>query len=148
MTQAHGEIRANHKAHHGVDDGDNCGAGERQPKGRKYHRENRQGRIIKPELTLASDNPGQLVISWEQPETAPSDYRISWTPEDQAYAGWRDENQDDRGNAYPSGSALSYTVNDLRGAKTTRFRYERGTTRVSMPTIHGAGPGREVTLSG
>ena len=60
-----------------------------------------------PELTLASDNPGQLVVSWEQPETAPSDYRISWTPEDQAYAGWRDENQDDRGNAYPSGSALS-----------------------------------------
>jgi len=101
-----------------------------------------------PELTLTSDNPGQLVISWEQPETTPSDYRISWTPEDQAYAGWRDENQDDRGNAYPSGSALSYTVNDLRGAKTTRFRYERGTTRVSMPTIHGAGPGREVTLSG
>ena len=83
-----------------------------------------------PELTLLSDNPGQLVISWKQPETAPSDYRIAWTPDGQANAGWRDENQDDRGHAYPSGSVQSYTVNGLPGGTEykarMRARYNTG----------------------
>ena len=101
-----------------------------------------------PELTLLSDNPGQLVISWEQPETSPSDYRIAWTPDGQAYAGWRDENQDDRGNAYPSGSVQSYTVNGLPGGTEYKVQMRARYTPVSMQTIRGAAPGRQVTPSG
>ena len=83
-----------------------------------------------PVVTLTSDNPGQLVISWEQPETGPSDYRISWTPDGQSYPGWQDENQADRGNAYPGGSARSHTVNGLPGGARykvqMRARYNTG----------------------
>ena len=84
-----------------------------------------------PELTLLSDNPGQLVISWEQPRNLPIRLPHRMDPADgQAYAGWRDENQDDRGNAYPSGSVQSYTVNGLPGGTEykvqMRARYNTG----------------------
>ena len=35
-------------------------------------------------LTLASDNAGQLVIAWSHPTDEPNDYRISWTPANEA----------------------------------------------------------------
>ena len=31
-----------------------------------------------PSLTLDSNEPGQLVINWQAPEQAPTDYRIRW----------------------------------------------------------------------
>ena len=35
-----------------------------------------------PSLTLHSTEPGQLVISWESPDPAPTDYRIRWANTD------------------------------------------------------------------
>lgn len=54
-----------------------------------------------PGLTLTSDNPGELVISWEKPSPDPSDYRISWTPQDQDYLSYTAANTAQSGNAYP-----------------------------------------------
>ena len=51
-----------------------------------------QGSI--PGLTLTSDTPGELVVSWDAPDPAPSDYRISWASADQGYLSWKDENED------------------------------------------------------
>ena len=31
-----------------------------------------------PSLTLDSNEPGQLVINWQAPDPAPTDYRLSW----------------------------------------------------------------------
>ena len=57
-----------------------------------------------PGLTLTSENPGELVISWNGPEPAPSDYRISWAPTSKGHISWQDDNEADRGNAYPQGT--------------------------------------------
>ena len=35
-----------------------------------------------PSLTLHSSEPGQLVITWETPDPAPTDYRLRWTNTD------------------------------------------------------------------
>ena len=64
-------------------------------------------------MNLSSLNAGEIAISWGQPDADPSDYRICWTPADQRCPSWRDENLHDRGNAYPDGSARSYTVTGL-----------------------------------
>ena len=73
-------------------------------------------------LTLASDNPGELLISWDKPDPEPSDYRISWTPAGEKFVGWAAPNEEDRGNAYPDGDLLSFTVVDLRAGAEYRVR--------------------------
>ena len=45
-----------------------------------------------PELTLGSESPGELAISWDAPESNDStlsDYRAAWTPQDENYVSWR-----------------------------------------------------------
>ena len=66
-----------------------------------------------PGLTLTSDNPGELVISWAKPSPDPSDYRISWTPQDQGYLPYTAANTAQRGNSYPEEPARSHTVTGL-----------------------------------
>ena len=66
-------------------------------------------------LTLASDNAGQLAITWTDPSEHPTDYRISWAPADEDYLSYSEENTSRRGNSYPAGSATSLTLNDLPG---------------------------------
>ena len=41
-----------------------------------------------PSLNLASDEPGQLVITWETPDPAPTDYRIRWANADQGFPSY------------------------------------------------------------
>ena len=43
-----------------------------------------------PSLELASIEPGQLIITWETPDPAPTDYRIRWTPEGEAFPSYKD----------------------------------------------------------
>ena len=66
-----------------------------------------------PNLNLSSDNPGEIVISWDTPDPEPSDYRVSWAPQGEGMISWCEANRPDRGNAYPGGSSLSYTLNGL-----------------------------------
>ena len=64
-------------------------------------------------LSLASDAEGELTVSWETADPAPSDYRVSWAPADQDYLGWQAENETQRGNAYPGGGETSLTLTGL-----------------------------------
>ena len=64
-------------------------------------------------FTLESTNPGEIVVSWQAPSPSPSDYRVSWTPDEQDYVSWRDSNEDHRGNSYPDGDATSMTLTGL-----------------------------------
>ena len=94
-------------------------------------------------LTLTSDTPGEIEISWEAPEPAPSDYRIRWTPDGEAYPSYKDDNQADRGNEYPGGDETSLTLTGLRHGTQykvqARARYSGGTPP--------AGPWREATVT-
>ena len=54
-------------------------------------------------LTLSSDSPGTLQVSWETPTNAPTDYRVRWVKSNAGEQG--------KGNAYPDSS--SYTITGL-----------------------------------
>ena len=97
-------------------------------------------------LTLTSDTPGEIEISWEAPEPAPSDYRIRWTPDGEAYPSYKDDNQADRGNEYPGGDETSLTLTGLpHGTQykvQARTRYSGGTPPAGRaePDQSGLGP--------
>ena len=101
-------------------------------------------------LSLTSDTPGEIEVSWTAPSLAPSDYRMSWTPDGEAYPSYKDANQADRGNTYPEGDQTSLTLTGLTaGTEYTvqvRARYNDG-EHADQPW---AGPWREaaVTVAG
>ena len=66
-----------------------------------------------PSLNLASSEPGQLVISWESPDPAPTDYRLTWAPTSENFLSYRDDNETQRGNLYPLGDVTTLTLNNL-----------------------------------
>ena len=61
-------------------------------------------------VTLTSDTPGTLTVSWNTPSPAPTDYRLRWAPVGSGYLSWKGTNETDRGNAYPAGDATSLTL--------------------------------------
>ena len=81
-------------------------------------------------VTLASDAPGALTVSWETPSPAPTDYRLRWAPVESGFLSWKDDNETDRGNAYPAGDATSLTLSGLpEGTEyklQVRARYHKG----------------------
>ena len=81
-------------------------------------------------VTLASDAPGALTVSWETPSPAPTDYRLRWAPVESDFLPWKDGNETDRGNAYPAGDATSLTLSGLpEGTEfklQVRARYHKG----------------------
>ena len=56
-------------------------------------------------VTLTSPNPGELVITWEAPSRAPSDYRVTWKKSDGKWPSHRDEPTVNGGNAFPTGTS-------------------------------------------
>ena len=66
-----------------------------------------------PSLNLASGEPGQLVISWETPDPAPTDYRIRWANTDLGWPSWSGTNETERANEYPLGGVTTLTLNNL-----------------------------------
>ena len=81
-------------------------------------------------VTLASDAPGALTVSWETPSPAPTDYRLRWAPVESDFVSWKDDNEADRGNAYPAGDATSLSLSGLpEGTEfklQVRARYHKG----------------------
>ena len=81
-------------------------------------------------VTLASDAPGALTVSWNTPSPAPTDYRLRWAPVDSGFLSWKGVNETDRGNAYPAGDATSLTLSGLSEGTEfklqVRARYHKG----------------------
>ena len=77
-------------------------------------------------LTLTSDSPGTLVVSWDMPSPAPSDYRVDWAKSSESYQSYKV----DEGHVYPEGSLTTVTITDLEaGAEykvRMRARYNQG----------------------
>ena len=66
-----------------------------------------------PSLNLASNAPGQLIITWETPDPAPTDYRLRWAPTSESFLSYRDDNETQRGNLYPLGDVTTLTLDNL-----------------------------------
>ena len=50
-----------------------------------------------PTPELSSTSPGQLTISWDAPDPAPSDYRIVWAKQDLGFPSYKNANEANRG---------------------------------------------------
>ena len=87
-----------------------------------------QGEV--PNLRLSSASPGVLTITWDTPDPAPSDYRVVWARQDLGFLSYKNSNEANRGNEYPSGSERSITLTGLTKGKTfkvqARTRYTSG----------------------
>ena len=85
-----------------------------------------------PNLSLSSNAPGELTITWNAPATTPEDYRVAWAKNDLSYLAWDASNETHRGSAYPSATATSHTLTGLTGGETykvrMRSRYNTGTS--------------------
>ena len=83
-----------------------------------------------PNLRLSSASPGELTISWDAPDPAPSDYRVIWAEQGLDFLSYRLPNEANRGNEYPSGDETSITLTDLAKGETfkvmARTRYTSG----------------------
>ena len=64
-------------------------------------------------LSLTSDNPGELTISWDQPNPAAETYRIRWARADLEFLSYRFADETHRANEYPAGSLTSLTLSGL-----------------------------------
>ena len=77
-------------------------------------------------LTLTSDAPGTLAVSWEATSPTPTDYRIDWAESDEDYESWKV----DEGHKYPAPTATAVTIADLEHDTEykirMRARYYRG----------------------
>ena len=60
-------------------------------------------------LTLSSDAPGTLTISWESVNPTPTDYRVDWAKSDEDYQSWKV----DEGHKYPAPTVTTVTIADL-----------------------------------
>ena len=91
-------------------------------------------------LTLTSDSPGTLVVSWDTPSPAPSDYRVDWAKSSESYQSYKVDRRPRLPGKGPSPPPPSRT---WRPVLSTRCACGRATTRVNTPTAHGAAPGRK-----
>ena len=60
-------------------------------------------------LTLTSDTPGTLTVSWDTASPAPTDYRVDWAKSTEEYQSWKV----DEGHVYPAETAKTVTITDL-----------------------------------
>ena len=60
-------------------------------------------------LTLTSDAPGTLTVSWDTASPAPTDYRVNWAKSGEEYPSWKS----DHGNVYPAGTATTVDITGL-----------------------------------
>ena len=60
-------------------------------------------------LTLSSDTPGTLTLSWDAASPTPTDYRVDWAKSDEDYQSWKV----DKGHKYRARTATAVTIADL-----------------------------------
>ena len=77
-------------------------------------------------LTLTSDAPGTLTVSWDAASPTPTDYRVDWAKSTEEYKSWKV----DEGHKYPAPTATTVTIADLEHDTEykirMRARYYRG----------------------
>ena len=56
-------------------------------------------------LTLSSDTPGTLTVSWDHSSPDPTDYRINWAKSSEEFPSWTSND----GNLYPTATSVELT---------------------------------------
>ena len=67
-------------------------------------------------LTLTSDSPGTLTVSWEAASPTPTDYRVDWAKSTEDYQSWKV----DDGHVYTAETVTTTTITDL--AHDTKYK--------------------------
>ena len=98
-----------------------------------------------PSLNLASSEPGQLVISWETPEQAPTDYRIRWANTDLGWPSWSGTNETERANEYPLGGVTSLTLNNLTPGDSYKVQMRSRYYNADRSVHESSGPWTPIT---
>ena len=84
-------------------------------------------------VRLWSDAAGELSIAWDEPDPAPTDYRVTWAPAGGDWLSFSADDEADRGNAYPTATTL--TLSGLGGGGgykvRLRARYHDGDNALS-----------------
>ena len=94
-------------------------------------------------LTLTSDTPGTLDVSWNAPTgAAPTDYRVNWARSGEDYPSWTD----DTANLHPTTTSQQLTDLDegVEYKVRVRARYHDGADADNP----WSGPWAEATLTG
>ena len=60
-------------------------------------------------LTLTSNAPGTLTVSWDATNPTPTDYRVDWAKSTEGYKSWKV----DEGHKYPAPTATRATIANL-----------------------------------
>ena len=60
-------------------------------------------------LTLTSNAPGTLTVSWDATNPTPTDYRVDWAKSTEGYKSWKI----DEGHKYPAPTATRATIANL-----------------------------------
>ena len=69
-------------------------------------------------LTLGSDSPRTLNVSWNMPSPHPTDYRIDWAKSSESYQSYTVN----EGHVYPEGDVTTVTITELEGGEEYKVR--------------------------
>ena len=94
-------------------------------------------------LALSSDSPGTLVVSWDTPSPAPTDYRVDWAKSGESYQSYKV----DEGHVYPEGSVTTVTITDLEAGTEYKVRMRARYNQGEHADSPWSGPWQEASLT-
>ena len=94
-------------------------------------------------LTLTSDAPGTLTVSWDTASPTPTDYRVDWAKSSEDYKSWKV----DEGHKYPDPSATTATIADLDHDTEYKIRMRARYYRGEHEGKSWGGPWAEATIT-
>ena len=93
-------------------------------------------------LTLTSDTPGTLTVSWDTTSPVPTDHRVDWAKTGEDYQSWKV----DDGHKYPAPTATTTTIADLEHDTEYKIRLRTRYYRGEHEGKSWGGPWAEATL--
>ena len=94
-------------------------------------------------LTLTSDSPGTLTVSWNAASPVPTDYRIDWAKSGEDYKSWKV----DEGHKYPDPSTTTATITNLAHDTEYKIRMRARYYRGEHEGKSWGGPWEEATIT-
>ena len=94
-------------------------------------------------LTLTSDAPGTLTVSWDTASPTPTDYRVDWAKSGEDYQSWKV----DDGHVYPAETATTTTITDLSHDTEYKIRMRARYYKGEHMGKSWGGPWEEATIT-
>ena len=95
-----------------------------------------------PSITLESNEPGKLVITWATPDPTPTDYRLSWAHSSLGFLSYKNPNEAQRANLYPDGGVNTLTLDDLTPGQTYKVQLRARYYNADRSVHESSGPWR------